>query len=243
MEQELQRVQKLIAAAGICSRRKAETLIENGQVKVNGKRITIGDKARLSDTIEVNGQIIQQEKKIYYMLNKPRRYITTSDDMFDRKKVLDLLPREPRVFSVGRLDRDTTGLLLLTNDGKFANDITHPSKEIEKTYVAILEEEFNPQDVQELEEGIWIDKRLVKAKVIILEKDTLAITIHVGVHKVVKRILKELGYYVKQLHRTHIGNLAVDIDKGEYRELDKEDIKQIFSKPQITKETFLGEEE
>ncbi len=238
----MDRVQKLIAKAGICSRRKAEELIEQGKVKVNGKTIHLGDKAEMSDNIFVNGKQLVFEEPTYYMLNKPKRYITTSDDMFGRKKVLDLLPAKPRVYSIGRLDRDTTGILLLTNDGDFAQNISHPSKEISKTYIAILDKKFNEKDKEELEKGIRLDKKLVKSKVLILEPDTIAITLHVGIHKVVKRILKELGYYVKQLHRTHIGNLAVDIDKGEFRKLTEADKKKIFEKPNITKETFLGEE-
>ena len=235
-----ERVQKLISRAGICSRRKAELLIAEGKVFVNGKKISLGDKADTNDNIVVDGKKLVLEKQVYYMLNKPKRYITTSDDLFNRKKVLDLLPKKPRVYSIGRLDRDTTGILLFTNDGSFAQKVSHPSNEVSKTYIVILDKPFDENLKQKLEEGIVLDKKLVKSKVILLDKKTIAITLHVGIHKVVKRLMKSLGYYVKQLHRTHIGNLALDIDKGSFRELTEDDLKKIFEKPDISRETFLS---
>ncbi|MBN1175039.1 rRNA pseudouridine synthase [Candidatus Woesearchaeota archaeon] len=235
-----ERVQKIIASSGLCSRRKAEELIEEGHVKVNNVVVSLGDKAdSQTDIILVNGKQIKIEEKKYYVLNKPKGYITTSDDMFNRKKVTDLVPRSPRVFSVGRLDRDATGILILTNDGDFAQNIAHPSKEVEKTYIAILDKPFSTFDIKKFKEGIRIEKDIVKAKVILLEKNTVAITLHVGIHKVVKRLFKMSGYYVRTLHRTHIGSLALDLDKGEWRELTEEDKKLIFTKPKITKATFL----
>ncbi|MCF7799265.1 pseudouridine synthase [Candidatus Woesearchaeota archaeon] len=236
-----ERVQKLIAQSGLCSRRKAEELIEQGKVKVNGKTITLGDKAKASDTILVNNEPIQKEKTVYYMLNKPKRYITTSDDMFNRKKVLDLLPKKPRVFAVGRLDRDATGLLLLTNDGDFANKVMHPSNGVGKTYIAVLDAPFRKEDAQKAKKGMLIDRSMVRATIIQLDKYTVAVTVHVGVHKVVKRLCKSLGYMVKHLHRTHIGSLAVDVNDGEWRHLTKEDMQKVFTKQTITKKTFLEE--
>ncbi len=233
------RVQQIIAQSGLCSRRKAEELIEDGQVSVNGVTITIGDKAKETDQIIVNGQEIEKEPQAYYMLNKPARYITTSDDMYGRKKVLDLVPKKPRVFAVGRLDRDATGLLLLTNDGTFANKIMHPSNGIGKTYIAILDTPFKKSDIQKASKGVYIERTLVKAQIIQLDKNTVAITVHVGIHKVVKRVCKELGYMVKHLHRTHVGGLAVDVEDGQYRKLSSEDTKKIFSKEEITKDTFI----
>lgn len=238
-----ERVQKIIAQSGLCSRRKAEDLIQEGKVTVNGVRITIGDKADWNtDEIKVDGTVLVREDKVYYMLNKPKRYITTSSDLFNRKTVLELVPRKKRVFSVGRLDRDATGLLLLTNDGEFANKITHPKYEVQKTYIAVLDKPFEKKDLNKIQKGILIDKHLVKAKAVILEKSTVAITLHVGLNKVVKRIFKELGYYVRTLHRTHIGNVAVDISQGSYRELKAEEMKKLFEKPNITKKTFFEEE-
>ena len=236
----IERVQKIIASAGICSRRKAEELIEQGKVTVNGIKITLGDKADGDvDKILVNGKLIQPSKKVYYMLNKPKRYITTSNDMYGRKKITDLVPQNPRVFSVGRLDRDSTGLIIMTNDGDFANNITHPSKKVEKTYIAILDKPFERKHKEFMEKGIVIEKHKIIPKIIQLDRNTVAITLHVGIHKVVKRILKEVGFYVKQLHRTHIGNLSLDVESGTFRELTKEDLKKIFEPSKITKQTFL----
>jgi len=236
-----QRVQKLIAQSGLCSRRKAEDLIAEGRVRVNNKVITLGDSATTTDNITVDHKEIKQETFVYYALNKPKGYITTSDDMFNRKKVLDLVPKSPRVFAVGRLDRDATGLLFLTNDGDFANKVMHPSNGVGKTYIAILDSEFNTEDIQKAKQGVRIDKAIISADVIQLEKSTIAITVHVGIHKIVKRLCKELGYMITHLHRTHIGNFALDVDEGQYRKITKEDMKKVFQKPTISKKTFLQE--
>ncbi|MGM5480984.1 MAG: pseudouridine synthase [Nanobdellota archaeon] len=238
----LQRLQKLIAASGYCSRRKAEELIKQGVVSVNGINVTIGDKADpVQDTITVHGEPITFEKKEYYMLHKPLDYITTSSDMYDRKIVTELVDTKARVFPVGRLDRDATGLLLMTNDGDFANKIMHPSREVQKTYIAILTEQFDKSDLDKLLKGIKIEKQNVKAdQAIMLENNTVALTVHVGINKVVKRLFKGIGYYVKHLHRTHIGSLALDIPAGEYRPLTGEDRKLIFTPHELGLETFNG---
>lgn len=225
----LERVQKIIAESGLCSRRKAEILIEDGRVKVNNKIITIGDKADKSkDIITVDNKKIELEKKVYYMLNKPKNYITTSDDLYDRKKVLDLIPKNPRVFAIGRLDRDATGLLLLTNDGTFANKIMHPRYQTTKTYEVTLDKKFNKDDKFDFENGIFIDKTKIFSKLNILHDNVVEITIHLGLHKIVKRLFKAKEYYVKKLKRTKIGNLNLDINLGEYRELNEKDKKLIF---------------
>lgn len=238
----VERVQKIIAASGLCSRRKAEELIQDGRVKVNNVVISIGDQANSkTDIILVDNKQIKTEEKKYYMINKPKGYITTSDDMYKRKIVTDLIPKSPRVFSVGRLDRDATGILILTNDGDFAQNIAHPSKEIDKTYIAILDKPITAHDLRKFGNGIKIDNREVVSKVILLDKNTVAITLHVGIHKIVKRLFKEVGYFVRSLHRTHIGSLPVDTESGEWRELTEEDKELIFTKSEITKETFLGD--
>ncbi len=226
-----ERVQKIIAESGLCSRRKAEALIEQGKVFVNDKQISLGDKADSEkDIIKVNNKQIKKERKIYYMLNKPKNYITTSDDLYERKKVTDLLPDQPRVFAVGRLDRDSTGILLLTNDGEFANKIMHPRYEIKKTYVAKLKTKFNKDDFKKFKDGIYIEGQSIKSDAKIINDYTLEITLHVGLHKIVKRLLKEIGYYVDSLQRTKINNLKLDIPLGMYRPLTKQDIDLIFKK-------------
>lgn len=236
----MERVQKIIAQSGLCSRRKAEELIKDGKVKVNGKLITIGDQADAKkDTILVNNKPLSLDPPVYYMLNKPRDYITTSSDLYGRKKVTDLLPKSPRVFSVGRLDRYATGLLLLTNDGEFANKVMHPRYETAKTYIATLDKPLAKSDEKKLVSGLKIEDTLVKSKVIMLQPKVVAITVHVGLHKVVKRLFKSLGYFVKQLHRTHIGSLAVDIPEGEFRTLSPQECELVFKKMAISKKTFM----
>jgi 23S rRNA pseudouridine2605 synthase len=239
MNNKMERVQKIIAGAGLCSRRKAEELIKQGKVKVNGNIIQLGDQARPEDSVVVSGKEINKEEKKYYLLHKPKAYITTSDDLFGRKKVLDLVPKKPRVFAVGRLDRDATGLLLLTNDGTFANNVMHPSKEIPKTYLVVLDKPFEKNLLEKFQQGIKIDKTLVHAKAILVNDTTIAVTVHVGLHKVVKRLFKELGYYVRKLYRTHVGNLEIDFPVGHYKELTQKDKQLIFEKPNITKEKIL----
>src|SRR3989344_998736 len=139
----LERVQKILAAAGIDSRRRCEVLIAQGKVSVNNKIIKLGDKADVEkDLISVDGKIIRPEKKVYILLNKPKRYITAVSDPADRKTVLDIVDVEEKVFPVGRLDRDSRGLVLLTNDGELANRITHPRYGVEKTYVVTVREKL-----------------------------------------------------------------------------------------------------
>jgi 23S rRNA pseudouridine2605 synthase len=235
-----ERVQKIIAQSGLCSRRKAEELIEAGRVQVNGHTIEIGAKADAStDEVTVDGQSLKIDQKVYYVLHKPKNYTTTNADPFAKHKVVDLVPRKIRVYPVGRLDKDATGLLLMTNDGTFANKVAHPSNGVSKTYVAILKTAINVNQIKKLAEGVVIDGRVIKSEVIQLEKNTVAITVHVGLHKIVKRLFKEVGSYVKHLHRTHIGNFALDVPEGDWRELEEQEKKLIFSKPEINKETFI----
>ena len=237
-EQKLERVQKIIAQRSKYSRRQAEDLIEAGHVKVNNKKITLGDKAGENDLVTVNGNPLDPLEHTYYMLHKPKGYVTANSDAFTDKLVTELVPKKPRVYSVGRLDKDATGLILLTNDGDFANNIAHPRYEVQKTYIAVLKEKTTKEKVMELEKGVTIDGITITPKVIFLDAITVAIQVHVGLHKVVKRILKAGGHYVKTLHRTHIGNLALDVSVGDYRELTQQDKEKIFEKPVITKETF-----
>ena len=236
----MHRIQKIIAQRGLCSRRKAEELIRAGKVAVNKKIVSLGDQADpASDVITVDGKPLRPATTVYYMLHKPKGYITTSDDLYGRKKVLDLLPRSPRVFAVGRLDRYATGLLLLTNDGEFANKVMHPRFETSKTYLVTLDKPLEAGDRSRLIKGVVLEKSVVKAHIVVLKPTLVAVTVHVGLHKVIKRVFKSLGYIVKQLHRTHIGALAVDVSEGEFRTLSIDELKLVFVKPRITKKTFL----
>ena len=158
----MERLQKRIAQAGVASRRKAEELIVAGKVKVNGKTITeLGTKVDNHDEIEVDGKIITMEDKEYYLLNKPRGVITTTDDDKNRKTVIDLIDTTSRIYPVGRLDYDTTGALLLTNDGEFANIMMHPANEIDKVYLAKLNGIIKGEQIQTLKKGVKLDNVVV----------------------------------------------------------------------------------
>ena len=221
------RVQKIIADSGYCSRRKAEELIINGKVRVNGDKIHIGDKADPeNDTICIGEFAIQPQKKVYIMLNKPRGYITTVSDLFERRKVVDLVKIGVRIFPVGRLDRDATGLLFLTNDGEWANKIMHPRYETEKTYLALLDSAFQKEDKERIEKGLKLHDGFVKAKVKILNKKSIEITLHEGKNKIVKRIFNEVGYRVIELCRVRVGKVSLgNLKAGKFRYLEPHEIK------------------
>ena len=158
----MERLQKRIAESGITSRRKAEELIINGKVKVNGQIVTeLGTKVSKKDQIEVNNQLITKENKEYYLLNKPRGVVTTTKDEKERKTVVDFIPTNARIYPVGRLDYDTTGVLLLTNDGEFANILMHPNNEIDKVYMAKLNGIIKGEQINQLKNGVVIDAREV----------------------------------------------------------------------------------
>ncbi len=225
----LQRIQKIMASAGIASRRKCEELISAGRVKVNGTTASLGQSADPEkDIIVFDGKRVCFEKKVYIMLNKPRGYITTTADPFAQKKVTDLVKVKERVFPVGRLDQDAEGLLILTNDGDFANKVMHPRYNVEKVYVVKLEKPLGRADAKMLEDGVMIEGiKTWPAKVKILSPNCMSveITIHEGRHKIVKRMFKSVGNYVLSLTRTRVGHLNLgDLRPGEYRFLEKKEI-------------------
>ncbi len=229
----LQRVQKILAHAGIASRRKCEEIIKEGKVSVNNKVITIGDKADPDkDVIKVNGERIKSEKKRYIILNKPKGYVTTAYDPRGRKTVIDLVDMKERIFPVGRLDLFSEGLLILTNDGDFANRIMHPRYEKTKTYNAMLDRKLEHDDLTRLKTGIVIEKRKVVPDNLFLnnkDKRNVVISIHEGRHKIVKRLFKELGYYITSLKRTRIGSITLkSLASGEWRELEKKEIESLM---------------
>lgn len=168
----MERLQKVIAQAGICSRRKAEELILDGKVKVNGKVCDVlGTKVSNQDSIEVNGNMISKEEKVYYIMNKPKGCLCTSSDDKGRKTVLDYMPQNQRIFSVGRLDYDTSGVLLLTNDGEFCNHMIHPRYHLEKTYVVNLQGILSDDDIKQLRRGLKTKtEKYQPAKVFVLQK-------------------------------------------------------------------------
>ena len=234
----MERLQKVIAQAGIASRRKAEELITNGQVKVNGKVVTeLGTKVSKNDEVLVNNKPIEKEVKEYYLLNKPRGVVTTTQDDKNRKTVVDLINTNARIFPVGRLDYDTTGALLLTNDGEFANIITHPKSEIDKVYVAKLNGIIKGEQIIKLKNGIELDGVLVKPSRVKLKKvnndnntSTVEIIIHEGKNHQVKRMFESVGILVDKLKRERIGifNL-LGLQSGEYRKLTPKEVAIIYS--------------
>ena len=154
----MERLQKVIAQAGIASRRKAEELIAQGRVEVNGTIITeMGYKVKRGDVVAVDGKILEKENKVYFLMNKPKKTICTNQDQFGRPSVVDLIPCEERIFSVGRLDYDTSGVLILTNDGEFANLMIHPRYHLAKTYNLTINGILTPEDIEKLRSGIVLD--------------------------------------------------------------------------------------
>lgn len=235
----MERLQKIIAACGYCSRRKAEELIIQGKVKVNGIVISdLGHKASMNDAIEVNGEVINtKEDYVYYLLNKPRGIITSTSDEKNRKTVIELINSEKRIYPVGRLDYDTTGVLILTNDGQLANYLMHPSHNIEKIYVAKIEGILNKEDISILENGVMLDgKKTAKSKLKIIKIDRkknislVKIMIHEGRNHQVKRMFKTLGYDVIKLKRESFAFLTTDgLKSGEYRKLSIKEVKMLYS--------------
>ncbi len=232
-----ERLQKIIAQSGYTSRRKAEELITKGKVSVNGKVTRVlGTKVRPIDEITVDGHIIKREQKEYYLLNKPRETISSVSDNHGRKTIVDLIETDARIFPVGRLDYDTTGLILLTNDGELTNILTHPNSRVPKTYLAKLNHVIAMEDFFAIKNGVKIDGRPVavnhlKIKKKDEKKDTcfVEITITEGRNHIIKRIFESLGYDVTKLTRTHYANLDLGtLLSGEYRTLTKREIVELY---------------
>lgn len=234
----MERLQKVIASSGITSRRKAEELIVQGKVKVNGKTITeLGTKVNPSDLIEVDGEIIKKEEFVYFLLNKPREVLSTTKDDKGRKTVVDLIDTDKKIFPVGRLDYDTTGAIILTNDGEFSNILTKPNNEIKKLYIAKLDSILLKEDIIKLKKGIRLDSKLIKPDRVKLKKVNsknktciVEITIHEGLNHEVKRLFNKLGYNVLKLKREAIGIFnIINIPSGKYRPLTIKEVKIIHS--------------
>ena len=235
----MERLQKVIANLGYCSRRHAEELIKEGKVLVNGQVITeLGTKVKSGDSISVEGNILDNNKNYeYYLLNKPRGVVTTTNDEFGRKTVLDLVISSNRIYPVGRLDYDTTGALLLTNDGNLANKLMHPSSNIEKTYIAKIEGVMNPTSIMKLKKGVVIDGYKTKpAKVKVksidkkMNKSIVQITITEGKNHQVKNMFEAVGHKVLKLKREKYAIFDVkDLKVGEYRKLTFKEIAVLYS--------------
>jgi 23S rRNA pseudouridine2605 synthase len=233
----MERLQKVMAAAGIASRRKSEELIKEGKVKVNGKIVTeLGIKVSANDKVEVNEIPIEREVPVYFLLYKPRGVISSVSDDKGRKVVTDFFSEfKERIYPVGRLDYDTSGLLLMTNDGEFANLLMHPRNEIEKVYVAKVKGIPQKESLRKLEKGIRLeDGKTAPAKVKMLSLDKkkqtaiVEIIIHEGRNRQVKRMFEAIGHEVLKLKRERYGFLTLNgLSAGDARELTPHEVKQL----------------
>lgn len=233
----LERLQKVLAHAGVASRRKAEEMITQGKVKVNGKVVTEqGIKVSDNDVVEVEGVKLEKEQKVYYLLYKPRGVISAVTDDKGRKTVTDLLPHvKERLYPVGRLDYETSGLLLLTNDGDFSYALTHPKYKVDKTYVARVKGTPLKEQLRPLERGIVLeDGKTAPARVKLIsserkaDKSIIEITIHEGKNRQVRRMFDAIGFPVQKLKREQFGFLTLHgLNAGEWRELTTHEVKQM----------------
>ncbi len=233
----MERLQKVMAQAGVASRRKSEELILAGKVKVNGVTVTeLGTKVSSKDQVEVEGVQLAKEQSIYYLLYKPRGVISTANDEKGRKTVVDFFPEvEERIYPVGRLDYDTSGIIIMTNDGEFSYLMTHPKFEIKKTYVAKVKGIPRREDLKKLEKGIELEDGLTapaRVKTVSVDKKSkmaiIEITIHEGRNRQVRRMFDAIGCPVDSLKRETFGNLTTrGLNAGEARPLTIHEIKQL----------------
>ena len=226
------RLNKYIANGGICSRREADELIANGEVTVNGKIVTeMGHKVQKGDVVKFKGKAISSEAPVYVLLNKPKDFITTTSDPHERRTVMQLVSTaaEERLFPVGRLDRNTTGLLLLTNDGELADKLTHPSNNIKKLYEVTLDKPITPEDFVKLQEGLNLEDGMAKPDDVAIvggtDDSVLGLEIHIGRNRIVRRMFEHLGYEVIKLDRVmYAGLTKKDLSRGQWRYLSEKEV-------------------
>ena len=234
----MERLQKFIAASGLCSRRKAEELIKMGKVEIDGEVVTeLGVKVSGKESIVVDGELLRREEKEYYLLNKPREVITSCSDDKNRKTVVDLIETDSRIYPVGRLDYDTTGVLLLTNDGEFANIMMHPNNKIDKVYIAKIRGIIKGDSINKLKNGVVRDgKKTEKCRVKLRKTDLktnssiVEITIHEGRNHQVKKMFEAVGFEVLKLKRERVGIFTLQgLTSGDYRRLSPKEVSKIYA--------------
>ncbi len=232
-ESELIRLNKYIANAGICSRRDADKLIEGGVISVNGKIVTeLGTKINRNDVVKYSGETLKKEKNVYVLLNKPKDYITTVEDTHNRKTVMELVANccKERIYPVGRLDRNTTGVLMFTNDGELAKKLTHPKFGAKKIYHVETDKNVTHQDLKKMTEGITLEDGIAKADEAQyagehLAKNAMGITMHSGKNRVVRRMFEALGYNVLKLDRVFFAGLTKkNLERGRWRYLSEKEV-------------------
>jgi 23S rRNA pseudouridine2605 synthase len=231
------RVQKYLSDIGFCSRRKAEKLMSEGRVEVNGKRVKLGDKVEKGDAVTVDGKRVDRKErrgKIYLAVYKPRGYVSTTSDPYAERCVTELVAEEKtRLYPVGRLDKLSEGLLLMTNDGEFSNLVSHPSSNIEKTYRVTVTPAMTQSDADRIFAGVELDDGMVYPLFFRVtgkrpDSTVFEITLTEGRNRVVRRICESLGLSVKRLKRTAVGNIELkNLRPGQYRELSAEEVGRI----------------
>ncbi len=229
----LTRLNKFIANAGVCSRREADKLIASGMIKVNGVTVSeMGQKVGAGDKVEFDGNILQQERKHYLLLNKPKGFITTTDDPYERKTVMSLIKNActARLYPVGRLDMATTGLLLFTNDGELAKKLIHPKHSVKKIYHVVLDKKLTKNDMVKISEGIELEDGPIKVDDIAYvsgaeNKKEVGVQLHSGRNRIIRRLFEVLGYRVVRLDRVSFAGLTKkDIPRGKWRHLTQKEI-------------------
>ena len=232
----MERLQKIIAESGYCSRRKAEELISSGHVSVNGFLVTeLGYKANPSDVIKIDGKTLTREEKIVYLLNKPKNVISSASDDRGRTTVVDLIDSKYRLYPMGRLDYDSSGLILLSNDGELMQKLIHPKFEVEKVYEVTIDGLIKPNHIEKLERGVRIENYTsAPAKIKLLKQNEnkytsfLNVTIHEGRNREIRKMFASLGYKVIKLHRIKEANIELgNLKSGEYRRLKPFELKQL----------------
>lgn len=225
------RLNRYIANAGVCSRREADQLILQGLIEVNGKVVTeLGTKVKPGDVVKYDGKTLRKEPYVYILLNKPKDYITTTDDPQDRKTVMSLVANATteRIYPVGRLDRNTTGLLLLTNDGELTEKLAHPSNKVAKVYQVDLDKPITAEDLEKIKKGVHLEDGVAhvdEVQVLSLKKDIVGISLHIGKNRIVRRIFEHLGYTVVRLDRVmYAGLTKKNLPRGHWRYLTEKEV-------------------